>query len=190
LLLAFVLLSLMGDISQFVIGRLLRQNNLWIPHVLGLTQTPVLLWAFAEWSGLGRTGRALRVAAIIAVAVSVVLIIAVDSPSRFARVTGPLQAALLSVAAILVLVRSGLATEDPILRADWFWASLGVLVLYSLAALYPPLLDLFTEKGISAIPGWTVMKAFAVLTIISNLLFARAIAVSAPVPNRTAPVLA
>jgi magnesium-transporting ATPase (P-type) len=177
----------MGDISQVVFGPMRQQNNLWVSHVLGLTQTPVLLWAFAEWSGQGKTGRGLRIAAVIAVAVSTVLILAVDSPDRFARVSGPLQAALLSVAAILVLVRRGLASEQPLLRADWFWASVGVLVLYSLTALYPPLLDLFTAKEISAIPGWAVMKGFAVLTIISNLLFARAIVVSAPVPSRAVP---
>lgn len=188
LLLIFVALSLIGDVSQFVFGAILHWNNLWIPHLLGLIQTPILLFAFAEWSGQGKTGRGLRIAAFVGVVVSIVLIFAVDTPARFARVSGPLQAGLLSVAAILVLVRRGLASEQPLLRADWFWASVGVLVLYSLTALYPPLLDLFTAKEISAIPGWAVMKGFAVLTIISNLLFARAIVVSAPVPSRAAPV--
>jgi hypothetical protein len=187
LLLIFVALSLIGDVSQFVFGTILHWNNLWIPHLLGLIQTPILLFAFADWSGQGKTGRGLRIAAIVAVVVSIVLILAVDTPARFARVSGPLQSGLLSVAAILVLVKRGLASEQPIVRADWFWTSVGVLVLYSLTALYPPLLDLFTEKGVSEIPALTVMKAFAILTIISNLFFARAIVVSAPVPSRAVP---
>jgi hypothetical protein len=72
-------------------------------------------------------------------------------------------------------------------RADWFWISLGVLILYSVTAVYQPLLDLFTTRGVTAIPIWTVLKALTVLTVLANVLFARGISLSAPIATRLSP---
>jgi hypothetical protein len=160
---------------MLVLGRHLRRNNLWISHLLIPVQTPVLLLAFREWVQPSRLARGLRIAAVFAVIGWLVVTLVIESPTRFARVTGPLQAALFCVAAAGTLVVRGLSADAPIARTDWFWASLGVLLVYGLTAVYRPLLDLFTQGGISAIPAWTVLKALGILQVIANLFFALAL---------------
>lgn len=186
LLCAFIALSFAGDVVQFVFARMSR-NNQWVSHLLIAVQTPVLLLAFADWAGASRLRRILIVTAVAAVGGWLVLTLAFESSTRFARVTGPIQAALFCVAAIAVLVRRGLAADAPLVTADWFWVGIAVLGLYGLTAVYRPLLDLFTARGVTAIPAWTVLKALVLLQVTANLLYARGLYVAGRFPVRTAP---
>jgi hypothetical protein len=184
LLVAFIAISFVGDATMFLLGRVLQKNNLWVSHVLIAVQTPILLLALSKWMP-GRLSRTFRIAALGAVLAWVVLTFSLESPTRFARVTGPLQAALFCLAAAGVLISRGLSAEGSLIRSDWFWVALGVLVLYGLTAVHRPLLDLFITRGVSAIPAWTILKALMVLQVITNLIFANALLLqSAPYPRR------
>jgi hypothetical protein len=174
LLFAFVVLSLIGDLGMLIAWKVFKRSNLWISHVLISVQTPVLLLAFAEWTRGSRLQRSFQIAAGLAVVAWLLLTIFLESATRFARFTGPLQSALFCAAAVGTLVQRGLATEGRLSRADWFWASAGVLLVYGLTAVYRPLLDLFTERGMTAIPAFTVLKALVVLQIVANLFYTRA----------------
>jgi hypothetical protein len=174
LLLSFVILSLIGDLAMLLAWKVFRRSNLWISHVLIALQTPVLLLAFAHWAPGPWLRRALRLAAALSVLAWLLLTVALEAPNRFARFTGPLQSALFCAAAIAILVQRGLASEGRLIHADWFWTSTGVLLVYGLTAVYRPLLDLFTERGVTAIPAFTVLKALVVLQFIANLFFTRA----------------
>lgn len=174
LLAAVVALSLAGDAVMFVIGRIYRVNNLWVSHLLIGLQTPLLLLALREWAGNDQLRRFLTIGAIVAVAGWLNLTVTIESPDRFARVTGPLQAGLLCLAAITVLANRGLSGEGALGRASWFWVCLAILLVYGLTAVHRPLLDLFTARGVTSIPAFTVLKALAVLQVIANLMYARA----------------
>jgi hypothetical protein len=187
LVVVFVGVALAADVGQLIIGRFLRMNNLWIGHAMIAIQTPVLLMAFADWADSAAFRRGIRLTALLSVVGWIVLTVAIEEPGRFARVTAPLQAALFCFAASIVLIRRGLSAELSPDRADWFWISLGVLILYSVTAVYQPLLDLFTTRGVTAIPIWTVLKALTVLTVLANVLFARGLSLSAPSAARLSP---
>ena len=174
LLLLFIVLSLASDLGMILIGRVLRINNLWIQHLAILVQTPILLLAFASWARSASIQRALRVSAYVAVIVLLLITIVFESLTRFPRFTGTLEAALFCLAAIAVLIDRGLTAEAQVTRSDWFWVALGILLVHGLTAVHRPLLDLFTARGITTIPAWTVLKVLGVLQIIANLMFARA----------------
>jgi hypothetical protein len=187
LLVSFVLLSFVGDVAMLLVWKVFRRSNLWISHVLIALQTPVLLLAFTEWARGSWLHRVLRVSAVLAVVAWLLLTLLLESPSRFARFTGPLQAALFCFAAIGVLVQRGLGSEGRLSSTDWFWAAAAVLLVYGLTAVYRPLLDLFTTRGITTIPAWTVLKSLMVLQVIANLMFTRSLFCSrepavAPIP--------
>jgi hypothetical protein len=187
LLLAFIVLSLVGDVVMYVLGRgVLRRNNLWVSHVLIAIQTPILLLAFRKWIP-PRFARMVAGVAVAAVAAWFVLTLAMESPTRFARVTGPLQAGLFCVVAATTLVLRALSEEGRPTRSDWFWASIAVLLVYGLTAVHRPLLDLSTERGVTAIPAWTVLKALTVLQVIANFLFAYALAMRNGTTSRPIP---
>lgn len=188
LVVVFVGVALAADVGQLIIGRVFRMNNLWIGHAMIAIQTPLLLMAFADWADSAALRRGIRMAALLSVAGWIILTLAIETPGRFARVTAPLQAALFCIAASIVLIRRGLSTELSPSRADWFWISIGVLMLYGATAVYQPLLDLFTTRGITAIPAWTVLKALTVLTVLANILYARGVSLSAPLPSQSVPV--
>jgi len=183
MLMLFIVLSLAGDVAMFVLGRVFRRNNLWVSHLLIGMQTPILLLALSEWMPKGST-KTLRLGALAAFGAWIVLTAFIESPERFARVTGPLQAAVFCLYAIAVLIGRGLTSEGTMLRSDWFWVSSGVLLLYGLTAVHRPLLDLFTSGGVQGIPAWTVLKALMVLQVVANLMFARALSLPAnPIPR-------
>jgi hypothetical protein len=187
LIVVFVAISVVVDLGQLVLGPVFSINNLWIGHASIAVQTPLLLFAFSEWGDSTSIRRGIRIAAVVSLVGWVLLTIAVETPNRYARVTGPLQAAVFCLAASIVLIRRGLSSELPPSRADWFWVSLGILVLYSVTAVYQPLLDLFTTKGITAIPAWTVLKSMTVLTVLANLMYARGLHISGAIPLRPVP---
>jgi len=187
LLLLFVSLSLIGDVGMLLASTIFRRSNLWISHILISLQTPLLILAFAYWARGTWLQKVLRLAALFAVVVWLLLTVFLESPSRFARFTGPLQSVLFCAAAIGILVQRGLGTEARLHRTDWFWAATGVLLVYGLTAVYRPLLDLFTERGLTAIPAWTVLKALAVLQIVANLFYTRALLVGAEQSPRPLP---
>lgn len=190
LLVLFVGLSIAGEIAQYIVGRVYGQNNQWVSHLLIGAQTPVLVLAFAEWAGSPRLRRTLRVTAVIAPFVWIVLTLAFESLTRFARVTGPLQAALFCLVAATVLIRRALAAEAPLALSDWFFVCLGVLLVYSLTAVYRPLLDLFTAKGVTTIPALTVMKTLVTVQTIANLLYTRALYVAGRTRPHAVPAVA
>jgi len=175
LIVAFVALSLVGDVAMLLVWKVFRTSNLWISHVLIAIQTPVLLLAFAEWARGKSFQKILQITAFLAVVAWLVLTVFLESPNRFARFTGPLQAALFCSVAIGILVQRGMAAETPLVSNDWFWVATGVLLVYGLTAVYRPLLDLFTERGLTAIPAWTVLKVLGVLQIVANLFYTRAL---------------
>jgi hypothetical protein len=189
LLMAFISLSLVGDVTMYVLGRVLKRNNLWVSHLLIGIQTPVLLLAFSEWLP-ARSARTLRLGALAAFGAWLILTLAVETPGRFARVTGPLQSAIFCLYAVSVLITRGLSAEGRMMRSDWFWVSSAVLLVYGLTAVHRPLLDLFTAGGVEAIPGWTVLKALGVLQIIANVMFARGLSLPSTAVHRQIPVLA
>ncbi len=174
LIAAVVALSLAGDMVMFVLGRIYRVNNLWVSHLLIGLQTPILLLALREWAGHDRLRRILTISAVVAVAGWLNLTLTIESPDRFARVTGPLQAGVLCLAAVTVLVNRGLSGEGALSRAPWFWVCLAILLVYGLTSVHRPLLDLFTTRGVTSIPAFTVLKALAVLQVIANLMYTRA----------------
>jgi hypothetical protein len=187
LLIVVILLSVAGDLVMFRLGRVLRMNNLWVSHLLIGLQTPLLVLVLREWATHDRLRRALGIGSVVAAIGWLVVTISIESPDRFARVTGPLQAALLCLAAIAILVNRGLASEGALTRANWFWVCLGVLLLYGLTAVYRPLLDLFASRGVASIPGFTVLKALASLQVLTNLLYARALFLGTAVNRRAVP---
>lgn len=191
LLVAFVGLSLAGDvIGGIILGRVLGLNNQWISHFLIAVQTPILVLAFSEWAASPRMRRALRYTAVAAIVAWIVLTLGFETLTRFARVTGPLQAALFCVVAATVLIRRALAAESPLGSSDWFFVCIGVLLVYSLTAVYRPLLDLSTTKGIVAIPAWTVLRTLSTLQTIANLLYTRALYVAGRTSARAVPAVA
>lgn len=189
LLVGFVGLSIAGDVTQWVTAKN-GLNNQWVAHLLIGVQTPVLVLAFAEWADHPRLRRTLRSTALAAPVVWAVLTLAFESLTRFARVTGPLQAGLFCLVAALVLFRRALASEVPLSRSDWFFVCLGVLLVYSITAVARPLLDLFTAKGETVIPGISVWKTFMVLQTIANFLYARALYLAGRPYARAAPAVA
>jgi len=175
LLVLFISVSFAGDAGMILLGRVLRVNNLWIQHVTILVQTPILLLAFAAWAESPSIHRLLRISAVAAVVAWFVVFLDFESLTRFARFTGTLEAALFCVGAVAVLIDRGLNAGDQVFRSDWFWVAIGVLLVHGLTAVHRPLLDLFTEHGMTAIPAWTVLKALVVLQVVGNLLFTRAL---------------
>jgi len=176
LIVLFIALSLLGDVGMLLLGRAgLRRNNLWISHLLIALQTPVILLAFSYWARLTWLRTAMRLGAGFSVMGWLLITITLESSDRFARFTAPLQAALFCSAAVAILLQRGLGADGPLSREGWFWSALAVLLLYGLTAVYRPLLDLFTTRGITTIPAWTVLKALMVLQVAANLMFTRSL---------------
>jgi hypothetical protein len=163
------------------------RHNLAAIHLFIPVQAIMMLWALALWQT--RERQRLTVAMIIPLYILVwaALTMTVESFGTFPRYVKIVEGLLvISVAAFTLVDRSQHITS-PIAAYPWFWVCSALVMYLSFGAIVNPVSSLLLPYAPDRV--LTMSSVNAILLVICNLMFARAMVVrasSAPVGEATA----
>jgi hypothetical protein len=164
----YLLLEFLTEVGCFVLGRL-RENNLWVTHLMVPIETGLILLAFSHWQVDRRIGLVLRRGAPLMLLFWVPPIIGWEPMNGFSIGTDSIQAILCVAVAAYTVVRLSLDTSGPSVEYDWFWIGCGVMLYFATYALISPLESYLTAHSpATAIAALSVRGGFQV---IANALY-------------------
>jgi hypothetical protein len=142
-----LLISAISDAAQFVLGRR-AINNLW----LGYLSTPLtglmIMGALAAWQPTRRGVKVVRISMLIYAIMWATTVPIFEDVTRFSVVTLPVHSIVVLVLSLGTLIHNALQDRVyPLLRTDWFWACIGIAVLYGGASAIQPYLGVLIAGG-------------------------------------------
>ena len=141
-----MLASVGGDTAQLLIGAR-GINNLWVGYVSTAVTGILVIAALAEWQVARHPRRLMYLALGLYVGVFV-LTAALDDPTRFSMLAVPIHSIIVLLLSLWTLVTNALeAQQQPLIRHDWFWACLGLALLYGASSAVQPLLRILLAEG-------------------------------------------
>lgn len=136
-------------------------NNHWVSYVFQPALGASGLWALAHWQP-DSTGRsALRFAIPLVVVVNIGLMLVVDDRSTFSLVASPFHHITLLLAAMWTFLRRSLASEEPLLKQDWFWVTAGIMLFAATGTAIGPLAWYFVGPRVDLLHAMLNVRAAA-----------------------------
>jgi hypothetical protein len=176
---AWALLALVSDAVQLWFSLHVR-NNHWMDYLFPPLSVALLLSALALWHERPVLRLMYRVAILVFGLLWAGLVLYVEDLHSFSLVGGPLNALVLLLASLGVLIIRLRSTEESLMRADWFWISVGVAMRFGSDAALQPFALLYTQRYPSLV--YSALQVKAGVDVIASLLIARGIL--CPLPPR------
>jgi hypothetical protein len=141
-----LLSSTVGDGVQFVLGRR-GLSNLWIGYVSTAITGILIVTALAEWQVTGRSRQTMWLALILYVIMWGTTML-FEETARFSLLAVPIHSVLVLLLSLWTLMSNALKDRpQPTYRYDWFWACLGLALLYGASSAMQPLLRILIAEG-------------------------------------------
>lgn len=138
--------SVSGDTAQLLIGRQ-GINNLWVGYVSTAVTGVLVIAALAEWQVSRHARRVMYLALVVYLGVFA-MTAAFDDPTRFSMLAVPIHSIIVLLLSLWTLITNALERrEQPQIRHDWFWACLGLALLYGASSAVQPLLRILLAEG-------------------------------------------
>ena len=166
--------SVSGDIAQLIIGSR-GINNLWVGYISTAVTGALVIAALAEWQVSKQARRRMYLALGFYVGVFALTAV-LDDPSRFSMLAVPIHSILVLLLSLWTLITNALEPRNqPITRYDWFWACLGLALLYGASSAVQPLLRMLVAEGkvadmMSVLYFKAVLQIGAMLLITAGML--------------------
>lgn len=174
--------SVVGDLIQLMLARR-NVNNLWVGYISTAVTGTLVIFGLSFWAPTPRSGRTIRLALIAYVLVWATLVF--ENVKGFSVVTIPVHSLMVLMISLWVVIASAL--EDHPLRlsrSDWFWAGLGLALLYGASSAVQPLLNVLLAQELVG-QAMLVLNAKAVIQIIALLMIV--IGMLCPTPRPSGP---
>jgi hypothetical protein len=176
------LVSLLGDLAGRIMATHLGNNQL-MSYLSSPITAGCYLAAVAEWQVDPRSRSVFRWSVLGFAVVWIALTLGIEDVQGLGRVTTPMYALVLIVAALWTLLRrSQVVLETSLLRTDWFWCATGLAVQGAAMAFANAVGAIFLERqriDLFALV-WNTRAAFL---IISYALLAWGIYLGPAVPS-------
>lgn len=104
-------------------------------------------WILEAWQVWPIARRVYRLAVPIVLGGAALALMALDPDRTFEIIVGPILALSALGATIQTWVQRSLATEEPLLRQDWFWILLGVGLLWLSFVPSSGFIEVFLQRG-------------------------------------------
>jgi hypothetical protein len=164
----YLALEFLTEVSCFVLGRL-RQNNLWVTHLMVPVETMLIVLAISHWQVDRRMGLVLHRGAPLMLLFWLPPIIGWEPMNDFSIGTDSIQAILCVAIAAYTVVRLSFDFSGPIVDYEWFWIGGGVMLYFATYALISPLEGyLIKHSPATALAVLSVRGGFQV---IANVLY-------------------
>ncbi len=147
------------------------RNNLWLRYPFGPLEVALLLIAVSLWHRDSVARLALRVAVPVFTLTWVLLVAFVERTDTFGLVTGPLEALVVLLAALLTLLVRVRTQEGGLLQEDWFWVGTGLSLWFGSSAALEPLSRLLVETHPAVV--YSAFQVKAVVDVLASLIIAR-----------------
>ena len=129
-----------SDILDLIVA-LLRGNNQFTTYVVLPAEVALTLWVLSSWEkSPGRSRLATVVAVLMALAVGGALLLT-NPAETFDRWVAPALALIALMAALAMLLRLVLTSQQLLTGQDWFWITLGMALFWVLSVPLPPFAD-------------------------------------------------
>jgi len=146
LIVAGGLVGLISDLAGRILATELGNNQL-VSYLSSPVTAGCYLAALAEWQVSPRSRTVLRWSVLVFVLIWIGLTLTVEDLRSLGRVTTPMYALVLIVAALWTLLqRSQVVLETPLVRTDWFWCATGIGVQGAAMALANAVGAIFLER--------------------------------------------
>lgn len=176
-----LLASVTGDSAQLLMGR--RQlPNLWVGFVSTLVTGLFVVTALAEWQISSRARRFMYLALAAYVAVWGITAV-MDDPREFSVLAVPVHSVLVLLLSLWTLISNSLDPRRlPLTRQDWFWACLGLALLYGATSAMQPLLRILMTQG-RMDEAESVLTFKAGIQVVAMLLITAGMLCPVPAPS-------
>lgn len=132
-------------------------NNLWMEYFESPINALLIIWSFIFWQTSDTVRLALRITGILYCLVCLALVLTVERTDQFGTYSYPIQALLILGIAAYTLVARARATDEPLVRQDWFWICVGWAVAETFTlALYPLVNSLLAANEMTTL--WLVVN--------------------------------
>ena len=155
-------------------------HNLWLIHAFVPVQGVMFLWALALWQTRERARITIFMVIPLFVAVWLGLTLTVESLEGLPRYVKIIEGLLVIAVAAYTLVTRSLHITGPVTSHAWFWISAAMVMYLSFGAILSPISSLLLPYAPERVS--IMFRVNAVLLLICNLMFARAMVVS-PAPR-------
>jgi hypothetical protein len=174
--------SVVGDLIQLMLGRQ-SINNLWVGYISTAVTGILVILGLSFWAPTLRGSRTIRLALIAYVLVWATLVF--ENVKGFSVVTIPVHSLMVLMISLWIVI--GNALEDhplPLNRSDWFWAGLGLALLYGALSAVQPLLNVLLAQKLVG-QAVLVLNAKAFIQIVAVLMIV--IGMLCPTPRPSGP---
>lgn len=175
-----MVLSVVGDLIQLLMGRQ-NINNLWVGYISTAVTGILVILGLSFWAPTLRGGRTIRLGLIAYLAVWVTLVF--ENLKGYSVFTIPVHSLLVLLISLGIVI--GNALEDhplPLNRSDWFWAGLGLALLYGASSAVQPLLNVLLAQDLVG-QAMLVLNAKAVIQIVAVLMIVIGMLCPTPRPS-------
>lgn len=144
---AGALVSLLAN----TIGRILAEayaNNQVVSYISSPVSAAFFLGALAEFQQTPKERRVFRIGIVVFTVAWILLVAFVEDVTDFDLITAPLYSLTMVVAGLWTLLRRTAASAaTPLLKTDWFWISLGLVVGGICTGIASPIGGLLIRRG-------------------------------------------
>lgn len=142
-------------------------NNHFMTYLALPIQGTIVLWALSLWQTRPMARLTLRLLIPAFVIAVVVITLTRENTLNFSRIAEPVYSILALGAAITTLLMRSNEEEAPLLRQDWLWICLGLILHFGALAVLTPLAHAYIDTNRDL-----VMKAYIVRAWINTTAFA------------------
>lgn len=146
------------------------RNNHWVSYLFTPLFTAALLLALGGWQRTHREVVFFRLTTGLFLLAAAGIAVFIEDRRDFSQIASPLGSLLVLSTALWTLVRRGLDPRgDGLLRAEWFWAALGLALHAGVTAAYFPLAAAFGQTdpdlqwALLFLKSWLVIVAFCLV---------------------------
>jgi hypothetical protein len=149
-------------------------NNHWLIYLSTPINGAAVIVAMIGWQ-MGEGGRLiLRILLPLYLAAWTTIVFTIEDINTFSLVAGPFSALVLLIAVSATFVLRSTRSLDPLIRQDWFWVSIGLLIFYGVETGYPPVALLLGQSRpdllLAALQARSVIIIVAMITVSWGLL--------------------
>lgn len=141
-------------------------NNHFLTYVVLPVQGAIIFWALSHWQKHPVARLTLRLLIPPFVIAFVLITLSLEELLSFSSVAEPLYSILALGAAVTTLLTRSYDTDESLMRQDWFWICIGLILHFGALAVLTPLARNYLQTDMQL-----VMRAYQVRAYINTLAF-------------------
>lgn len=165
-------LLVLGELVALTLA-LQNRNNHWLDYLITPIAAALVLWAFSFWQTTPVATLSFRILVPLLGITWVGMVLLVEDTTTFSLLAEPFAGLLVTGGAVYTLISGAFRETGNLLKQDWLWIGLGVVLVWGSAVALPPTAHWLLSRHPELVVR--VYQVRALIQIVAFLAIARGI---------------